>query len=120
MIDDWEPYTKRFRENDQPNTLNGAWFLPRFNYWTVQCYTPNWAEKRKGGKHWKRHKMYKFAYERGEDPEDYVHSIYNKWGIHLGDGVYVHDRTSQYFKFGNYKFVESQAEYEALEYEELH
>ena len=32
MTDDWQPYTKRFNAGDKPNTLNGAWFLPRFVY----------------------------------------------------------------------------------------
>ena len=118
MTDAGWPYTKRFHENDKPNTLNEAWFLPRFSCWTVQCYVPYWTKERKG-KHWKKYKMYKFLYERGENPEDYVHRIYNSWGIHLGDGVYVHDRTSQYYKFGTYRFVDSQSEYDALDYEEL-
>lgn len=118
MTDDWEPYTKRLNENDKPMTLNGAWFLPRFVYWTVECYVPYWTKERKG-KHWKKYKSYKFRYERGENPEEYVHSIYNKWGIHLGDGIYVHDRTSQYYKFATYKYVDTQDEYNSLEHEEL-
>lgn len=118
MTDDWEPYTKRLNENDKPMTLNGAWFLPRFVYWTVECYVPYWTKERKG-KHWKKYKSYKFRYERGENPEEYVHSIYNKWGIHLGDGIYVHDRTSQYYKFATYKYVDTQDEYDSLEHEEL-
>lgn len=119
MDDEWQAYTKRFRENDKPNTLNGAWFLPRNSYWTVQCYVPNKVEERKG-KHWKKYKIYKFAYERGEEPADYVHYIFNRWGMHLGDGVYVNDHTSQFYKFGSYKFIDSQDEYEALDYEELY
>jgi hypothetical protein len=118
MSEDGWPYTKRFHEDDKPNTLNGAWFLPRFNYWSVECFVPDWSDKTKGTQ-WKHHKTYKFAYERGENPEDYVHRSFNKSNIHLGDGVYVNDRTSQYYKLCNYSFIESEKQYDELDVERL-
>jgi hypothetical protein len=118
MIDDGWPYTKRFHDNDEPKTLNGAWFLPRFNYWTVRCSTAYWVKGVKG-RQWQHYKTYKFFYERGENPEEYVHNIFNRFNISLGNGEYVNDHTNQFYKLSDYSFVETKDDYDELECEEL-
>jgi hypothetical protein len=104
---------RRMHDTDEPKTLNGAWFLPCFLYWTVDCYV------KLSSPEWKFWKTYKFYYERGYDPEQYVHNSFVRSNISLGDGVYVHDRTSQYYKLENYQFINGKEAYDKLDYPQL-
>ena len=100
---------RRLHDTDEPKTLNGAWFLPCFLYWTVDCYVKLKSPD------WKFYTTYKFYYERGYDPEEYVHRSFNRANISLGDGVYVHDKTSQCYKLGNYRFIDGKEAYDMLD-----
>tara|TARA_R100000234_G_scaffold97952_1_gene66336 strand:- start:1464 stop:1850 length:387 start_codon:yes stop_codon:yes gene_type:complete len=104
---------RRLHDTDEPKTLNGAWFLPCFLYWTVDCYVKLAVLEKSPD--WKFYTTYKFYYERGYDPEEYVHRSFSRANISLGDGVYVHDKTSQYYKLENYQFIDGKEAYDMLD-----
>jgi hypothetical protein len=89
------------------------YYEPIVDYWTVDVCTPN------GKSFYAKRCTWKFQYEQGYDPSEYVHSIWNRYCISLGDGKYVHDRSSQHYLFTNYVKVDDKEMYDNLNLERL-
>ena len=89
------------------------YYEPNMSYWTVDVCTPNkksFYEKRC---------TWKFEYQEGHDPSEYVYNVWNQYCISLGNGKFVHDRSSQYYWFTNYIQVDDKQMYDKLNLERL-
>ena len=87
---------------------------PDMDYWTVDMCT-----NIKGRGIYRDKKKLKFNYQRGYDPSEFVHKIWKRYGISLGNGQYVIDRTSEYFWFTNYILLEDEDMFNNLNLERL-
>lgn len=89
-------------------------FEPIMHYWTVDVCTPSWKDKA-----YIPRCTWKFECEITINPSDYVHSIWKRYAIPLGNDRYVHDRSSQYYLFNNYTNLEDKKMYDNLKLERL-
>jgi len=87
---------------------------PDMDYWTVDMCT-----NIKGRGIYRDKKKLKFNYQRGYDPSEFVHNIWKRHGISLGNGQYVIDRTSEYFWFTNYIQLENEWMFNNINLERL-
>ena len=86
---------------------------PDMAYWTVDLCVPN------GKGFYRKKHILKFEYEKGYEPSEYVHAMWSQYTIPLGDGKYVHDRSSRHYLFTNYIEVDDKIMYDKLNLERL-
>ena len=97
--------------------VGGGVMYPDFNSWTVDCFVPDEGH-RTNRPRWRYYKSYKFQYQRGEDPWDFVDAIYSPSFLSYSFGEYLHDHTGQQFKFANYRII-TKEDYDSLDMETM-
>lgn len=90
---------------------------PSFSSWTVDCFVPDKGHCNSHPR-WRYYKTYKFEYEKGENPWDFVDAIYSRSFLSYSFGEYLHDYTNQRFKFANYRII-TKEDYDSLDMEML-
>ena len=89
-------------------------YFAGLNRWTVEEYIPN------GSSGWEYNETYKFKCDVGDYPYDYVLRLMSRWGVPFGSdsGVFRKEKaygSDKFRAFWNYKIIESEGEYQALE-----
>lgn len=90
------------------------YFKPPMDYWTVEMFTrvtANYSHENK--------KIWKFNYEKGYDPSEYVKKVWGYHTIHLRNSEFIHDSSNVYYKFTNYLKLDNEEMFNKLNLERL-
>tara|TARA_Y100000593_G_scaffold34145_1_gene67060 strand:+ start:1031 stop:1324 length:294 start_codon:yes stop_codon:yes gene_type:complete len=90
------------------------YFKPEMDYWKVDMFTAVGAKYSHNNR-----KVWKFNYQKGYDPSEFVHRVWNRYGMLIRKDEYLVDRTSVFYKFTNYIKLDNEEMFNKLNLERL-